>query len=97
MSYLIRSIAFLVVALVFAVGLARSEALRSPKGGAFRAKRRARPTATASRRVVGHLPERTRCRWLYLPCAAPRATPGRLPAARPGPCTAPPRAGRIQC
>jgi len=31
-------------------GLARSEALRSPKGGALRAKRRARPTTVASRR-----------------------------------------------
>ncbi len=29
------------------VGLARSGALRSPKGGAFRAKRRARPTTAA--------------------------------------------------
>src|SRR5712692_1023643 len=33
--------------LFFVVGLARSVALRSPKGGAFRAKRRARPTTPA--------------------------------------------------
>src|SRR5271157_63152 len=97
MSYLIRSIAFLVVALVFAVGLARSEALRSPKGGAFRAKRRARPTATASRCVVRRPPEGGRRRSLDLPFVAPRATPGRLPAACPGACSVLPRAGRTQC
>jgi len=32
------------------VGLARSAALRSPKGGAFRAKRRAGPTTVAAHR-----------------------------------------------
>jgi hypothetical protein len=36
---------------LFIVGLACSEALRSPKGGAFRAKRRARPTMPGPRRL----------------------------------------------
>src|SRR5712691_9295880 len=36
------------VLLVWVVGLARSAALRSPKGGAFRAKRRARPATGAA-------------------------------------------------
>src|SRR6516164_7793022 len=35
--------------LVRSVGLVRSAALRSPKGGAFRAQRRARPTRAALR------------------------------------------------
>ena len=43
---------FLLFSLSFVVGLARSEALRSPEGGAFRAKRRARPTTRAPRRAL---------------------------------------------
>jgi hypothetical protein len=40
----------LLLYLLFDVGLARSEALRSPEGGALRAKRRARPTSRPRRR-----------------------------------------------
>ena|ERR1700733_83744 len=40
----------LLVCCLSIVGLARSEALWSPKGGTFRAKQRARPTMPASRR-----------------------------------------------
>src|ERR1700687_1107058 len=38
--------------LFFVVGLARSAALRSPEGVAFRAKRRARPTTVAPRALA---------------------------------------------
>src|SRR3984893_5128833 len=51
LSKLFRSVPFLlfVFLLFFVVGLARSGALRSPKGGAVRAERRARPTTAAPR------------------------------------------------
>src|SRR5260370_41367305 len=48
---------FLFLVLLFVVvGLARSAALRSPQGGALRAKRRARPTAVAPRRPPASRP-----------------------------------------
>src|ERR1700682_60042 len=54
LSKLFRSVPFLlfVFLLFFVVGLARSVALRSPKGGAVRAKRRARPTTSAPRSLL---------------------------------------------
>src|ERR1700674_5201298 len=54
LPYLVRSVPFLffVFLLFFVVGLARSVALRSPKGGAVRAERRARPTTTAPRSLL---------------------------------------------
>src|SRR6202521_890479 len=54
LPYFVRSVPFLlfVFLLFFVVGLARSVALRSPKGGAVRAKRRARPTTPAPRSLL---------------------------------------------